>query len=153
MPKSAPGTRSATLNGNLPCSGNMRRRTSSNATATTITATVARRGGRSIAPPASTSTSRSNASGLASSVRKRSSANSRRWPRWSAAIASSANIAPSANGNAAESTTPGQSKVNVRLEKRADGPHSCQTTSAKASAATPIETTASSLIPIRAASG
>ena len=34
---------------------------------------------------------------------------------------------------------PGQRTANVRLEKRADGPHSCQTTSANASAATPIE--------------
>ena len=42
---------------------------------------------------------------------------------------------------------PGQRIANVRLEKRADGPHSCQTTSANASAAIPIESEREQLDP------
>ena len=48
---------------------------------------------------------------------------------------------------------PAQSTANVRLEKRAAGPHSRQTTSVNASAAAPIVATASTLIPNTAASG
>ena len=88
-----------------------------------ITATVARaRGGRSSAPPASTSTSSRNASGLASSVRKSRIAKLPRRPCWSALIESSANAMPSANGNAAERTMPGQRTAKARLEKRAARP-------------------------------
>ena len=70
-------------------------------------ATVARRGRFSSIPPASTSASSRNASGLASSVRNTSPAKTRRRPRCSALTASSARAAPSANGNAAESAMPG----------------------------------------------
>ena len=148
-----PGTKSATENGNLPSPGKTRRRTSSRAPAATTTTTVARRGRRSSALPARISASSRNASGLASSVRNTSPAKIRLRPRCSALNASSASAAPSANGNAAERATPAHSTAKVRLEKRAAGPHSCQTTSVNASAAALIVATARTLMPITAASG
>ena len=74
-------------------------------------------------------------------------------PCCAALKASRASAAPSANGKAAERATPAQSTANVRLEKRAAGPHSCQTTRVNASAAALIVATASTLIPITAAIG
>ena len=60
---------------------------------------------------------------------------------------------PSANGKAAEMTSSDQTTANVRLDQRASGPNCLQTTIANASAAIPIERTASALIPNTAASG
>ncbi len=82
-----------------------------------------------------------------------SSANRQGRRACSVQIASSASAAPSANGNAAESTIPAQTTANVRLDQRAAGPHSRPTTTAKASDAVDTVATASSLIPNRAASG
>ena len=50
-------------------------------------------------------------------------------------------------------TSSDQTTANVRLDQRASGPHCLQTTIANASAAMPIETIASALIPNTAASG
>ena len=76
-----------------------------------------------------------------------------RAPACSAHSASRAKAIPSANGNAAESTTPAQTTANVRLDQRAVGPHSRPSTTANASAAVATVATASSLIPNSAASG
>ena len=48
---------------------------------------------------------------------------------------------------------PAHTTANVRLDQRVVAPHSCQMTSANASAASAIVATASSLIPSSAASG
>ena len=60
---------------------------------------------------------------------------------------------PSANGNAPERTTPAQTTANERFAQRAAGPHSRAETTPNASAAVAMLATASSLIPISAASG
>ncbi len=103
--------------------------------------------------PTSTITSSRNASGLAASVSAASAANRQRAPLCIAQIASSASAIPSANGNAAERTTPAQTTAKLRLDQRVVGPHSRQSTTANASAASAIVATASSLIPSTAASG
>src|SRR5439155_9994255 len=94
-----------------------------------------------------------NASGLAAAVSTASAPNFHREPVWSAQIASSARAAPSANGNAADSTIPAQTIANVQLDQRATGPHSRPRIIANASAAVATVATASSLIPTSAASG
>src|SRR3954471_6318736 len=108
---------------------------------------------RASATPVKTTTSKRKASGLAASVSAASAANRQLRLDCSAQIATSANANPSANGKAADSTIPAHTTANVRLDQRAVGPHSCQSTTAKASAATAIVATASSLIPKSAASG
>ena len=60
---------------------------------------------------------------------------------------------PSANGKAAERTIPAQTTAKLRLDQRVVGPHSRQSTTANASAASAIVATASSRIPSSAASG
>ena len=97
--------------------------------------------------------SRRKASGLAATVRTASTPNCQRFPVWRAQIASRPSAIPSANGNAAEMTSPAQTTANVLLDQRAIGPHCRQTTTANASAAIPIERIASALIPKSAASG
>ena len=97
--------------------------------------------------------SRRNASGLAATVRTARIPNHQRLPDWSAKIASRASANPRAKGKAAEITSPAQTTANVRLDQRASGPHWRPTTMANASAAIPIESTASALIPNTAASG
>src|SRR3954453_9242677 len=108
---------------------------------------------RATATPVNTTTSSRNASGLAASVSAASAANRQLRRDCSAQIATIAKANPSANGNAADSTIPAQTTANVRLDQRAVGPHSSQSTTANASAATAIVATASSLIPRSAASG
>ena len=103
--------------------------------------------------PTTTSTSSRKASGLAEVVSTASPANRHGRRACSAQSASSASDAPSANGNAAERTMPAQTTANVRLDQRADGPHSFHTSTANASAADAIVATASSPIPSAPASG
>src|SRR5207244_80626 len=64
-----------------------------------------------------------------------------------------AQAAASAKGHAPERTTPAQTTAKVQLDHRAVGPHSRPRTTANASAAIETVATASSLIPISAASG
>jgi hypothetical protein len=108
---------------------------------------------RESATPASTTTSSRNATGLAPSDSIASAAKRQRRPACSAQIASSASAKPSANGNAAERTIPAQTTAKLRLDQRAVGPHSRQSTAANATAATAIVATARSRIPKSAASG
>ena len=59
--------------------------------------------------------------------------NHQRLPAWSAQSESRPSANPSANGNAAEMTSPAQTTANVRLDHRPSGPHCRQTTMANAS--------------------
>ncbi len=108
---------------------------------------------RSTAIPPRTTTRRRNATGLAASVSAAKAAKRQRLWVCNVPRASSASAIPSANGNAAESTIPAHTTANVRLDQRVAGPHSRQTTTANALAASAIVATASSLIPSTAASG
>src|SRR5581483_3876713 len=150
-PKTAAAANSARENGYCPPPGKSRQSTSSTPPASAIATTGSQLRGtevlRASATPASTMTSRRNATGLAASVRAASAAKRKR------ACACSASAIPSANGNAADRTIPAHTTANERLDQRVVGPHSCHTTTENASAASATVATASSLIPKSAASG
>ena len=125
-------------------------------TARTIAAGATSRRARSSIPspiPTRKIASSRNASGLAATVSTANTPKCQRLPAWRAQSASSPSANPSANGNAAEITSPAQTTANVRLDQRATGPYCLPTTTANASAAIPIERMASALIPNTAASG
>jgi hypothetical protein len=143
------------VNGKWPPPGKSRQTTASAvaATATAATGTQSSDLHRAAATPARTTTSSRNESGLAARVRPARAAKRQRFPACSAQIASSANDIPSANGNAADSTMPPHTTAKVRLDQRALGPHSRQSTTANVQAASAIVATARRRIPSSAASG
>src|SRR5579859_4570018 len=89
---------------------------------------------RSNAMPTSTTTSKRKASGLAASERRARPAKTQRCPAFSAQIERRASAKPSAKGKAAVITVPAHTTAKVRLDQRVAGPHSRQTTTAKAEA-------------------
>ena len=98
--------------------------------------------------PTTTTPSSSNASGLAAHVKAANTKNNRR-----VFSATNANATPSMNGYAAETTSNAQTTANVRIVHRLCNSHSWRTTAEKATTATVTVRTASSLMPIAAASG